>query len=275
MAWLLGAAGSTILAMVTGVAEGVGGILLGEGGGETRESSSPTAIPTGDPIKITKITTVPRSIDGTWVHPESLDDQAVAKINREIEEFEKSTYEIMRSHGAVETGTSSVELELEGNRPTPVRITDIAIDARCREPLTGTLFYNPPQGEAETVQIGYDLDRDTVFAQKSTMVEGEPFPRLIGNYFAEQKYTLKQGEQVTFRLTALSRRQYCEYAFELHYIADGKPGSRRVDDGGKPFRVSALVGKDGIPDCAVYQRHFTSTERVWSKASRAQCWEEA
>ena len=129
MAWLLGAAGSTILAMVTGVAEGVGGILLGEGGGETRESSSPTAIPTGDPIKITKITTVPRSIDGTWVHPESLDDQAVAKINREIEEFEKSTYEIMRSHGAVETGTSSVELELEGNRPTPVRITDIASPA--------------------------------------------------------------------------------------------------------------------------------------------------
>ncbi|WP_091643769.1 hypothetical protein [Micromonospora pallida] len=193
--------------------------------------------------------------------------QTLRDINGDFAAYEKSTQEIMRSYGGVESGVSTVELELEGNRAKEVRITDIAIRPRCREPLKAALFDNSPQGSAETVQIGYDLDRDSVFAQESKVVDGAPLPQLTGNYFASRKYTLKLGEQVTFRLSTVTRERYCEYTFRVEFIADGNVGSIDIDDQGRPFQVTALVTRSGQLDCSAYQQIHQPSERGWTRVA--------
>ncbi|WP_405096218.1 hypothetical protein [Micromonospora sp. NBC_01412] len=236
---------------------------LGLGG----DKPTPPPAPAGDPIKINKITLVPRENDNTWVFPGVVSAQTLGHINGEFRAYEKSSHDIMRSHGGVEAGVSTVELELEGNRVKDVRLTNIAIRPNCHEPLTGALFDNPPEGSAETVQIGYDLDRDPVFAQESKTNDGDLRPQLTGNYFADRKYVLKLGEQATFRLSAVTSRRYCEYAFELEYIADGKPESMTVDNQGKPFRVTALVVQGGHLDCSAYRQVHQPSKRGWTKVS--------
>ncbi|SCL28579.1 hypothetical protein GA0074692_2566 [Micromonospora pallida] len=209
----------------------------------------------------------PRENDNTWVFPGPVSAQTLRDINGDFAAYEKSTQEIMRSYGGVESGVSTVELELEGNRAKEVRITDIAIRPRCREPLKAALFDNSPQGSAETVQIGYDLDRDSVFAQESKVVDGAPLPQLTGNYFASRKYTLKLGEQVTFRLSTVTRERYCEYTFRVEFIADGNVGSIDIDDQGRPFQVTALVTRSGQLDCSAYQQIHQPSERGWTRVA--------
>ncbi|RGC65855.1 hypothetical protein C5N14_26245 [Micromonospora sp. MW-13] len=233
--------------------------------GGDKPKPTPSAAPGGDPIKINKVTLVPRENDNTWVFPGLVGAQTLGDINDDFRAYEKSTHEIMRSYGGVEAGVSTVELELEGNRAKDVRLTNIAIRPNCREPLTGALFDNSPQGSAETVQIGYDLDRDPVFAQESKMNGSDLRPQLTGNYFANRKYTLKLGEQATFRLSAVTSKQYCEYTFELEYIVDGKPESMVINNQGKPFRVTALVVQKGQLDCSAYQQVHQPSERGWTK----------
>ncbi|MDG4819605.1 hypothetical protein O7628_29340 [Micromonospora sp. WMMD956] len=245
--------------VVGGLGLAAGQKWLGLGG----DKPAPSPAPSGDPIKINKITLVPRDNDNTWVFPEAVGAQTLGQIEDEFQAYEKSSHDIMRSHGGVENGVSTVELELEGNREKAVRLTDIAIRPRCREPLTGGLFDNRPQGAAETVQVGYDLDRDPVFAQKARTDDNDMLPRLTGNYFADQKYALKRGEQATFRLSAVTRKRYCEYTFELEYLADGKPGSTTVDNQGQPFRVTALVVRGGEVDCSAYRQVYRSSGRGW------------
>ncbi|GAB3805293.1 hypothetical protein GCM10027605_31000 [Micromonospora zhanjiangensis] len=116
----------------------------------------------------------------------------------------------------------------------------------CREPLTGTLLDNPPQGSAETVQIGYDLDRDPVFAQESKTVETDPLPQLKGNYFAGRKYALKLGEQATFRLK-LTVRVTCSAVAVVLAVASCSAGGaasramkRLTAPPPKDFRVTLL-----------------------------------
>ncbi|OZV81668.1 hypothetical protein CA850_10930 [Micromonospora echinospora] len=264
---------SIVVAVVGGVGTSAGVKWLGLGGEDkptptssATAGSGPTA-PVGDPIKVNKVTPVPRENDNTWVFPGPVSAQTLSDINADFAAYEKSTQEIMRSYGGVESGVSTVELELEGNRGKEVRITDIAIRPRCREPLTAALFDNAPQGTAETVQIGYDLDRDPVFAQESTVVDDDPLPQLTGNYFASRKYTLKRDEQVTFRLSAVTREKYCEYTFRVEFIADGNVGSMDVDNQGRPFQVTALVTRNGLLDCSAYQQMHQTSGRGWARVA--------
>ncbi|MFC4008608.1 hypothetical protein ACFOY2_15360 [Nonomuraea purpurea] len=254
---------AVIVGVATGLGTSAGQKFLGLG-----ENKPPA--PIGPPIKITKVTLVPRDTDQTWVFPDPLSEQALDKINGEYAAF-KDHDEILRSSGAVETGVSTVEVEVEGNRAKDVRITDIAVVPRCQTPLRGALFYLPPQGEAETVQIGYDLDRRPLIGQYPKKDETDPYPQLTGNYFADQKYILKLAEQATFRLSAVTRGQYCEYHFDLKYIADGKPDSLLINNNGKDFRVSALIEKDRTLDCSAYGQRYSPGDPGWKSMDTSSC----
>ncbi|MFC7584517.1 hypothetical protein ACFQYP_12810 [Nonomuraea antimicrobica] len=95
--------------VATGLGTSAGQKFLGLG-----ENKPPA--PIGPPIKITKVTLVPRDTDQTWVFPDPLSEQALDKINGEYAAF-KDHDEILRSSGAVETGVSTVEVEVEETAP--------------------------------------------------------------------------------------------------------------------------------------------------------------
>lgn len=223
-------------------------------------SSTPVPAPTGKPLRVTKVTLVPRQNDDTWVSESVVDVDTLARINRDIRAAggtqSESADTIMRAAGAVETTMSTVEIELEGNRQKTVRIIDVRAVAQCREPLTGTIFYGPPQGTVDTVKLGFDLDEASPIARYAKPDPQDGVPIFVGDYFADHKYTLDQDDQVTFRLSARTFKSYCEYQYKFELIVDGEPESQLVDNNGQPFKVSAEV-RDGpyrqaSLNCAAY-----------------------
>ncbi|TYB56803.1 hypothetical protein FXF51_42600 [Nonomuraea sp. PA05] len=229
----------------------------------TAKSVSPA--PSGEAVKVNAITFVPKRNDNTFVVAGIVAPDAVHKLNASFdpEKDPEGAAAALRTLGGVETTQSTYELELEGNRQKPVRITNMRLDANCREPLTDTLFFSPPQGDAPTVKIGFDLDSPNPIAQYAKEHEDGPgFPyRFTGDYFADQKYELKNGEQATFRVTARTFKHYCEFRIRLSLLADSKPATQIIDDMGRPFRISAKVAsKDSVghvwADCSAYKRVY-------------------
>ncbi|MFC4111687.1 hypothetical protein [Nonomuraea zeae] len=237
-----------------------------KGTGQTR-SPSPTASaqPSGAAVKVNKITFVPKVNDNTYVVPGLVAPDVVHKLNSvfEPEEDPEAATAAMRALGGVETTESTIELELEGNRQKPVRITGMKLDADCRAPLTDTLFFSPPQGDLPTVKIGFDLDRPYPIAQYAKEHEQGPgLPtQFSGDYFADRKYELKPGEQATFRLTTRTYKHYCEYAFKLELLVDSKPETQTIDNDGQPFRISAKIAPKRVrfnewATCSAYKRVY-------------------
>ncbi|MFI0423157.1 hypothetical protein [Spongiactinospora sp. 9N601] len=219
----------------------------------------------GDPVKVNKITFIPKSQDNTWVVPSIVQPSMVRKLNSLYtpEGGPEAAADAMRALGAVETTESTIELELEGNRQKPVRILNMRMDADCRKPLTDTLFFSPPQGASEVVKIGFDLDRANPVARYAVEHElGPDFPpRFSGDYFADQKYVLKSEEQATFRLTARTYKKYCEYRFKLELLVNGKSAEQIIDNHGQPFRITAKISNredeyNTWANCSAYKRSY-------------------
>lgn len=260
------------VALVTNVLPG--GQKAG-GQGNTLGSRSPSATK-GSPLRVTQVYYVPRRNDHSWVAATALDPAAVGPLNHSVERaggvLSDAADPIMRAAGGVDPSTSTVEVELEGNRPGPVRITDIRAVVQCRQPLDGTLFYNPPQGQSDTVKLGFDLDSPSPIAQYVKRGGGGGrYMTFYGDYFADHKYTLNQGDQATFRLAASTDKRYCEYRYRFDLIVAGRPGSQIIDDSGQPFKVSAEIIRpnDG---CRPYKRLYIGQSLVTGKVAGRLPW---
>ena len=238
---------SAVLAGVVSIAVALVTKVL-PGGQEAGSKGSATASPSlsatkGRPLRVTQIHYVPRQGDHSWVMATALDPASVGSLNRGVERaggvLSDAADPVMRAAGGIDPDVSTAEVELEGNRPGPVRITNIRVIAQCRKALDGTLFYNPPQGASDTVKLGFDLDSPSPIAQYAKRDPNDGPPIFYGDYFADHKYTLNQGDQATFRLAARSVKNYCEYRYRFDLIVAGRPESQIIDDNGRPFKVTA------------------------------------
>ncbi|MBC6466632.1 hypothetical protein [Actinomadura alba] len=228
-------------------------------------SASPVRTPTGEPLKVTKLTMVPRRLDHSWVMAHPVDPAALVRLNANVDKVGGALADeadpVMRAAGAVEPTLSTVEIEAEGNRPKVVRITGIRAVTQCRKPLNGTYFYNPPQGASDNVQLGFDLDSPSPFAQKVKPDSNDGPPHFYGDYFADRKYTLNHEDQVTFRLSARTYKSYCEYRYRFDLIVDGKADTQFIPrEGERPLQITADIrtGSErfGLVDCNAYQRFY-------------------
>ncbi|MGW3345123.1 hypothetical protein ACWDA3_17565 [Nonomuraea rubra] len=225
-----------------------------------------TAPPTGEAVKVNAITFVPKWADTTFVVAGLVAPEAVRELNKTFapEANPEAAAAALRALGGAETTESTIELELEGNHQKPVRITNMRLAADCREPLTGTLFFSPPQGESATVKIGFDLDSgpDPIAQYAKEHEDGPAFPsQFSGDYFADRKYELKHGEQATFRVTARTYKHSCEFRIKLSMLVNSKPATQIIDDAGRPFRISALIAPkhdtfNKWADCSAYERVY-------------------
>lgn len=228
-----------LVALVTNVLPG-GKEAASQGAATASRSPSATK---GGPLRVTQVHYVPRRGDHSWVMATALDPAAVGSLNRGVGRaggvLSDAADPVMRAAGGIDPDVSTVEVELEGNRPGPVRIIDIRVVAQCRKALDGTLFYNPPQGASDTVKLGFDLDSPSPIAQYAKRDPNDGPPIFYGDYFADHKYTLNQGDQATFRLAASSVKSYCEYRYRFDMIVGSRPESQLIDDNGRPFKVTA------------------------------------
>ena len=236
-----------------------------------RVEPSVSVDPKAAPVKIDKIDFPPVEAQ-SMAAPKPLATSEIAPMIKRLNHNDPST---LRSDGYVPVDSSTISLHMEGNAPSLVRIVGMRAVATCRAPLNGLLIYNPPAGAGDNPRIGFDLDEPNAPARVQS---GEPGSAVLkGQYFVAHEYDLKPNEPVTFVVTVKTGRHYCEFHFVLDLLVGGRPETQTIDDGGKPFSVSAGVQKrtaDGLGfDFAAYRMFLTSPivsgpPRTWRLGDR-------
>jgi hypothetical protein len=152
-----------------------------------------------------------------------------------------------RGQGGVDVDVSFIKLTVTGNRQAGVTITGMRAKVDKRErPLRGAFFYQPPEGERQNAQIGFELD------------EAVPVARLVepnknfgdrgylgGDYFMDKSVDLALGEQQVFNVVAMTASYYYAWHIELEVKAGGRTKYVPIDlrrhekDPPLPFQISA------------------------------------
>jgi hypothetical protein len=205
----------------------------------------------GTPAVSTEVTLERESrVQGlTWVFPEGLGDLSISeslvlsKAAASPDDFNQWA----RVKGGVDVDASFVKLIVEGQRQAGVVITGMQakIDRRG-PPLRGVLFYAPPEGERENVQIGFNLDERVAVARliNSKKSLGDP-GYFEEEYFKNYNIPLKLGEDQVFTVVATTSSYYYAWYIEIEVQAGGRRHYIRIDRRQKgapqpyPFEISA------------------------------------
>ena len=112
--------------------------------------------------------------------------------------------------------------------------------------------------------LGFDLDKPLPTAQNYQL------GNLFGEYFTEHTISLRRGETQTLFVHALTAKQYCEFYLDLVVVTGGgaSPTLERVDDNGKPFKVTTGAGVPGGIQFSDFQAIYASgvtMGNVWAE----------
>ena len=140
--------------------------------------------------------------------------------------------------GGVTADDDRIQIGLRGNENGTVVVQNVGVTKHCEAPLNGTLLYVPPQGQ--TGDIGIYLDLDQQFPVPEDPATHESYFGASGD---ANTITLTHGEVATILLDAVTSRYYCSFSLTLDVETDsGQEVSEVVDNGGKPFQVTAAAG---------------------------------
>lgn len=145
--------------------------------------------------------------------------------------------------GGVGLQDLSVELFLAGNNSQGVDITNIQLASlRRQSPLSGTLFFIPPQEANPTLSLMFNLDEANPIArQLSSPAAPNPLP--AGPYFDGDTISLAKGEKQTFYIRFETARFYATFDLEIDYTVGNDIGDEKkliIGDGAKQFGVTGL-----------------------------------
>jgi hypothetical protein len=132
-----------------------------------------------------------------------------------------------QERGGVDAGVSRLQIVVQGETEGRLLISEaraVVLERNASE--AGIDVRCPSAGEAEFRALSVDLDAPDTRAQYESG-DGRPFG-----------FTLDKGEIETFLVTATASRADYAWYIELVVVAEGKPVTIRVDDGGRPFRTS-------------------------------------
>ncbi|MFF2101159.1 hypothetical protein [Streptomyces sp. NPDC058202] len=148
---------------------------------------------------------------------------------------------------------TAVQVMVRNPAHTTAYVTDVEVVKTCAEPLSGTVLFDPPQGNGgeSDVGIGFDLDSP------------HPVPRafsgdavkLGGGYFLDHTVAILPGEPQTFLLYTRTHRHYCRFHFDMTVHVDDRTFHLTVDRKGHPFEITAGLIDDTTnkPTLSAYQ----------------------
>lgn len=135
------------------------------------------------------------------------------------------------SRGGVAPYENYVKLVVEGNRPYPVRVIYMRVNAKCTQPLQGTYFLNSPAGgPGSNLNFEFNLDSPVPTPQLQYMG---------GDYFKTHTVLLRKGESATLEIGSRTTRHYCSYTLQMSVVDGDKTVVENVSYHGHPFQVSA------------------------------------
>ena len=146
------------------------------------------------------------------------------------------------TNGASDINVTHCKLILEGRRNIEIRLIDIrAVILKRSERLgEGASVLTPgPQGQEESLELGFDLDGST-FSAKAIVDPASIFDD-VGFFgdriFQETTVALARNEQQAFQVTARSLKYYVEWSLEVDLIINGELEVLSIDANGRPFRT--------------------------------------
>ncbi|MDF3302482.1 hypothetical protein [Streptomyces tropicalis] len=138
-------------------------------------------------------------------------------------------------------------------------ITDITLHKTCTAPLTGTIVYDPPQGNGggstDVVDIGFDLDSPHPPPQNFN----PDSLQLSGNYFLGHTVAIVKGAPQTLVLLAKTSRHYCRYSYEITLDGEKDQTATKTvpSTKGRSLQVTAnLIGDHSPRPLTAYQRAY-------------------
>ncbi|MER7742698.1 helix-turn-helix domain-containing protein [Streptomyces sp. NPDC096538] len=146
------------------------------------------------------------------------------------------------AQGAVHGKETLVELSVQGKSETAVVLTGLRVRVAGRsEPAPGNA-YAMDQGCGGALTPRYfdvDLDKDRPIARAVAGNDaGTPIPAV------RMPYRVSASDPEVLMVTARTRGCDCRWYLELDWSSQGRTGTVRIDDRGRPFRTSAV---DGLP----------------------------
>lgn len=154
--------------------------------------------------------------------------------------------------GGVNVETLSIRLVLEGRRNEEIRILNISpVVVEQTAPLSGTLFYAPPQAGGADLMMLLDFDRHRpVVSSIIRSPEGGPALTPGQPYFDTNTISLKDNEQQVVMLRAQVKKYYVAFKLRVEYLIGGEKRSIDIDNNGSPFAVTGM--------------HVNPTDNAWS-----------
>lgn len=193
----------------------------------------------------------------TWLfqRPIKLTESDLKQANRLMMKVDLTAYDSWwRERGGVDPDMTNVKVVLRGNSRTGLRILSMTPRVTCGKPLTGALALSPPEADASSAAIGFDLDSPDPIARNVKLND-----RLGSPYFSSKTITLKYGETFTVQLRAQTYKKYCEFRIVANVLVGQKQIAVTIDNHGRPFKVSgmpeALFGGDSSGKPGGYSRY--------------------
>lgn len=144
------------------------------------------------------------------------------------------------AQGAVHGRETNVEISVQGRNSTAVVLTALRVRVVGRAaPMTGTA-YAMDQGCGGSLSKRYfavDLDKDRPVAHSVAGNDaGTPIPAV------SLPYRVSSTDPEVLLVTARTETCACDWYLELDWSSQGRTGTVRIDDRGRPFRTSGIKG---------------------------------
>jgi len=151
-----------------------------------------------------------------------------------------------------------VELSVQGTSGTAVVLTALRVRVVGRAGPAPGNAYGMDQGCGGALTPRYfdvDLDKDRPIARAVAGNDsGTPIPAV------KLPYTVSATDPEVLLVTARTRGCDCRWYLELDWSSQGRTGTVRVDDDGRPFRTS------GVADRPRYE--YDTSTREWRPRER-------
>ncbi|MDN3359025.1 hypothetical protein [Actinomadura sp. DC4] len=142
--------------------------------------------------------------------------------------------------GAVTAHGMVIDLKMSTLTSQQVRLERVRMAKTCTDPLSGTLFFNPPAGgPGRPGEIGFDLDQQVPIAQE-VRLEND-FPEFTGrDFFRTHIQYFTKNDGYVYHVIVHTRKHYCTFRLLLDVTGDYRSETITVDDHGEPFRVTGV-----------------------------------
>ncbi|MEU9187747.1 helix-turn-helix domain-containing protein [Streptomyces sp. NPDC048484] len=165
------------------------------------------------------------------------------------------------TQGAVHGRETNVEISVQGRTSTAVVLTALRVRVVGRTaPVPGTV-YAMDQGCGGSItprSFAVDLDKDRPIARSVPGNDtGTPIPAV------RMPYRVSAEDPEVLLVNARTETCGCSWYLELDWSSEGRTGTARIDDHGRPFRTSGIKG---LPRYWYASDGADGSERRWVPA---------